>query len=233
MQTGIASCCGDPSQKRACSDITARRVTTHFLAVTGGGLIGVGFGLATRFTLRFLQRFGATSEQQIALTLASGYLSFYVANAPCKVSGGDGCRGKRAGTFTDTRGRAGQPDAQRLLPRLCVICNAESLKFGRRRRMGVEFLWGRVWFRRSQVWCAVPYNECPSRGLQPSPKLQALWSAAFLVLCQPGVSPCTITAAGSGLSGSATSMFGINNEKPTEGQRMIVKLVVLLFPSQA
>jgi NhaP-type Na+/H+ or K+/H+ antiporter len=53
----------------------------------GGGLIGVGFGIATRFILRFLQRFGATAEQQIALTLACGYLSFYTANSPAKVSG--------------------------------------------------------------------------------------------------------------------------------------------------
>ena len=54
----------------------------------GGGLIGFGFGIATRFILRFLQRFGATAEQQIALTLACGYLSFYTANSPAEVSGG-------------------------------------------------------------------------------------------------------------------------------------------------
>lgn len=54
----------------------------------GGGLIGIGYGMATRFILRFLQRFGATAEQQIALTLACGYLSFYTANSPAKVSGG-------------------------------------------------------------------------------------------------------------------------------------------------
>jgi NhaP-type Na+/H+ or K+/H+ antiporter len=57
--------------------------------VPGGGLIGIGYGIATRFTLRFLQRFGATAEQQIALTLACGYLSFYTANSPAKVSGGN------------------------------------------------------------------------------------------------------------------------------------------------
>ncbi len=56
-------------------------------ASAGGGLIGLGYGVATRFILRFLQRFGATAEQQIALTLACGYLSFYTANAPAKVSG--------------------------------------------------------------------------------------------------------------------------------------------------
>lgn len=67
---------------------------THFgrvlpsLPAAGGGLIGIGYGIATRFILRFLQRFGATAEQQIALTLACGYLSFYTANAPAKVSGG-------------------------------------------------------------------------------------------------------------------------------------------------
>lgn len=54
---------------------------------TGGGLIGLAYGITTRFILRFLQRFGATAEQQIALTLACGYLSFYTANAPAHVSG--------------------------------------------------------------------------------------------------------------------------------------------------
>ena len=49
--------------------------------------MGIGFGFCTRMILRGLQRFGASAEQQIALTLACGYLSFYVANAPCKVSG--------------------------------------------------------------------------------------------------------------------------------------------------
>lgn len=53
----------------------------------GGFLIGMGFGVCTRTILRFLQRYGATDEQQIALTLALGYLVFYTANAPCKVSG--------------------------------------------------------------------------------------------------------------------------------------------------
>lgn len=52
--------------------------------------MGVGFGFCTRMILRGLQRFGASAEQQIALTLACGYLSFYVANAPCKVSGEQG-----------------------------------------------------------------------------------------------------------------------------------------------
>lgn len=53
----------------------------------GGGLIGLAFGIATRYTLRILQRFGASFEQQIALTFACGYLSFYVANAPASKSG--------------------------------------------------------------------------------------------------------------------------------------------------
>lgn len=51
-------------------------------------MIGMAFGVCTRAVLRRLQRYGATAEQQIALTLACGYLAFYVANAPCKVSGG-------------------------------------------------------------------------------------------------------------------------------------------------
>jgi NhaP-type Na+/H+ or K+/H+ antiporter len=74
------------------SPLNTKSVDTALMGLTiscpGGGLIGIGFGIATRFILRFLQRFGATAEQQIALTLACGYLSFYTANAPAKVSGG-------------------------------------------------------------------------------------------------------------------------------------------------
>ena len=53
----------------------------------GGSLIGIAFGIATRHILGILQRVGASAEQQIALTLAAGYLVFYTANSPAKVSG--------------------------------------------------------------------------------------------------------------------------------------------------
>lgn len=70
------------------SDIVEQVYSAHTGGMlAGGGLVGFGFGICTRGILRGLQRFGASAEQQIALTLACGYLSFYVANAPCKVSG--------------------------------------------------------------------------------------------------------------------------------------------------
>jgi len=53
----------------------------------GGGLIGFGFGFVTRLLLRGMQRWGASAEQQIALTVAGGYLVFYTANSPADVSG--------------------------------------------------------------------------------------------------------------------------------------------------
>ena len=55
--------------------------------LAGGALIGLAFGISTRWLLRFLQRWGASAEQQIALTLAAGYLVFYTANSPAAVSG--------------------------------------------------------------------------------------------------------------------------------------------------
>ena len=61
-------------------------VTVTF-AVAGGGLIGFGFGVVTRLLLRGMQRWGASAEQQIALTVAGGYLVFYTANSPANVSG--------------------------------------------------------------------------------------------------------------------------------------------------
>jgi len=77
---------GHPNHQGAGAIIATIIKKMLWLAV-GGGLVGFGFGICTRGILRGLQRFGASAEQQIALTLACGYLSFYVANAPCKVSG--------------------------------------------------------------------------------------------------------------------------------------------------
>lgn len=81
----------DAAQGHPLSD-TAGQIIMNVLQKTawltaGGFCIGIAFGVCTRTILRFLQRYGATAEQQIALTLALGYLAFYTANAPCKVSG--------------------------------------------------------------------------------------------------------------------------------------------------
>ena len=54
---------------------------------TGGFLIGMAFGIGTRYALRFMRHLGAGIEQQVALTFALGYLSFYTANGPAGVSG--------------------------------------------------------------------------------------------------------------------------------------------------
>ena len=54
---------------------------------TGGFLIGMAFGIGTRYVLRFMRHLGAGIEQQVALTFALGYLSFYTANGPAGVSG--------------------------------------------------------------------------------------------------------------------------------------------------
>lgn len=54
----------------------------------GGFLIGMAFGIGTRYVLRWMRHLGAGIEQQVALTFALGYLSFYTANGPAGVSGG-------------------------------------------------------------------------------------------------------------------------------------------------
>ena len=53
----------------------------------GGMLIGFGFGVAVRWLLRWMRQRDAGRDQQICLTLAVAYLSFYVANSPAEVSG--------------------------------------------------------------------------------------------------------------------------------------------------
>lgn len=59
---------------------------TLWLAV-GGGLIGLAFGITMRYILRWMRHLGAGIEQQVAMTFAIGYLSYYTANAPAHVSG--------------------------------------------------------------------------------------------------------------------------------------------------
>lgn len=56
-------------------------------ADSGGLGIGLAFGIACRYALRFMRYMGATIDQQVSLTLALAYLSYYTANAPAHVSG--------------------------------------------------------------------------------------------------------------------------------------------------
>ncbi len=57
--------------------------------VLGGGglLVGLAFGIGMHIVMWWMTRHGAPRDVQIALTFAAGYLSFYVANSPCKFSG--------------------------------------------------------------------------------------------------------------------------------------------------
>ena len=49
--------------------------------------IGLAFGVIMQYTLRVLRHIGGTYDQQVGLTLAGAYLSYYTANAPCGFSG--------------------------------------------------------------------------------------------------------------------------------------------------
>ena len=61
-----------------------------FYWCTGGAAIGLAFGIAMRYVLRWMRHGGAGIEQQVALTFAVGYLSYYTANAPANFSGASG-----------------------------------------------------------------------------------------------------------------------------------------------
>ena len=50
-------------------------------------LIGFAFGVAVKWLLKWMRRRDAGRDQQICLTLAAAYLSFYIANSPAAVSG--------------------------------------------------------------------------------------------------------------------------------------------------
>ena len=55
--------------------------------LAGGFLTGIVYGFCTQLLLKWMRRLGATTDQQIALTFACAYLSFYTANGPINVSG--------------------------------------------------------------------------------------------------------------------------------------------------
>ena len=59
----------------------------QFEAPAGGLGIGLAFGIACRYMLRFMRYMNASIDQQVGLTLALAYLSYYVANSPAAVSG--------------------------------------------------------------------------------------------------------------------------------------------------
>ena len=52
-------------------------------AAPGGAAIGLAFGVATRLVLKWMHRRGHKAPEQLALTVAVPFLSFYVANGPC------------------------------------------------------------------------------------------------------------------------------------------------------
>ncbi|PRW44236.1 Sodium hydrogen exchanger 7 [Chlorella sorokiniana] len=53
----------------------------------GGVAVGLAAGWLTRRLLRLLRWFGASASQEVATIVAVGYLAFYLANAPLRVSG--------------------------------------------------------------------------------------------------------------------------------------------------
>jgi hypothetical protein len=66
---------------------SCQQLTRRAALAAGGLLIGIAFGIGTRYVLRWMRHLGAGIEQQVALTFALGYLSFYTANGPAAVSG--------------------------------------------------------------------------------------------------------------------------------------------------
>lgn len=52
--------------------------------VSGGIVLGLLFGGATRLVLKLMHRRGHKAPEQLALIVAMAYLSFYVANGPCE-----------------------------------------------------------------------------------------------------------------------------------------------------
>lgn len=72
--------------------------------VSGGLGIGLAFGITCRYILRFMRYMNATIDQQVSLTLAFAYLSYYVANSPARVSGNPLLPGK-----TNFRGSSKPP----------------------------------------------------------------------------------------------------------------------------
>ena len=66
----------------------ALEVYNSWANLYAGGLgIGLAFGIACRYILRFMRWMNATIDQQVSLTLALAYLSYYTANSPARVSG--------------------------------------------------------------------------------------------------------------------------------------------------
>lgn len=65
-----------------------RTPCTQMLVLALGGVgVGLACGVLMHMLMRWMARTGTHTDVVLALTLAGGYLSFYVANAPCQVSG--------------------------------------------------------------------------------------------------------------------------------------------------
>ena len=54
------------------------------MLLAGGAAIGIAFALATRLVLKWMHRRGHKAPEQLALTVAMAYMTFYVANGPCE-----------------------------------------------------------------------------------------------------------------------------------------------------
>ena len=70
-----------------CSEKACLALTQARCCFAGGFLTGIVYGFFTQLLLKWMRRLGATTDQQIALTFACAYLSFYTANGPINVSG--------------------------------------------------------------------------------------------------------------------------------------------------
>ncbi|KAK9789036.1 hypothetical protein WJX73_003859 [Symbiochloris irregularis] len=53
----------------------------------GGFLMGLAFGIVTLYLIRYMRSKGAGIDQQVGLTFAMAYMSYYIASAPAGVSG--------------------------------------------------------------------------------------------------------------------------------------------------
>lgn len=67
--------------------MTRCQLTAHFPALAVGFVMGMVFGVLTRFILRYMRYLGASHDQEVALTLGMAYLAYWVTGQPCKGSG--------------------------------------------------------------------------------------------------------------------------------------------------
>eukprot|EP00884_Botryococcus_braunii_P006187 jgi/Botrbrau1/1556/Bobra.0107s0044.1 len=68
-------------------DRRLRHWATPSSSPSGGLAIGLAFGIGVQYCIKWMVRTGAGVAEQVGLTLAVAYLSYYVANAPAALSG--------------------------------------------------------------------------------------------------------------------------------------------------